>query len=234
MRPATRYELRPTGSQTFEIAAADGRSCFAAELERSYALQSEGRFREACEVRYASFRRLADILPDDEAVELEWSHAESRAAVETVHASAADHFLAGDTELATALLELLLELDPEDHTGGTALLGFCYVEGEEYELYDELTLDLGDTPEGCLLAAWASFRRTGEVSQAAAEALRSRCTALVEEFCREEHPADEAFMADMESDRPSKAAEARRLWLQTECLWSRHGDFTAEMKRLFL
>ena len=33
------------------------------------------------------------------------------------------------------------------------------------------------------------------------------------------HPADESYIADIESERPSRRALARELWLQTEHLW---------------
>lgn len=48
---------------------------------------------------------------------LEWNHA-IRAALELIRASAIDHFLINDFEMSAALLELLLELDPEDHLEG--------------------------------------------------------------------------------------------------------------------
>ena len=39
-------------------------------------------------------------------------------ALELIRASAIDHFLINDFEMSAALLELLLELDPEDHLRG--------------------------------------------------------------------------------------------------------------------
>ena len=39
------------------------------------------------------------------------------------------------------------------------------------------------------------------------------------EFTADEHPADEAYLRDIGSERPSPAAQARELWLQTENLW---------------
>lgn len=229
-----RYHLRPTNHQTYEVEARGGRSDFARELKRSYELQDKGDFYGACDVRYASFRRLAEIIPDDELTPLEWNHAESRAALETTYASGVDHFLAGDTEMAMAILELLLELDPEDHLGATPLLCFCYVAEEEYALYEQTAMDIADSAEGALLAAWASFRRTGAIERDAASLLEGRYRAVVDEFCRDEHPADEVFMAAAESSRTAAWVRARELWLQTEPLWSRHGDFIDALRNEFL
>lgn len=45
------------------------------------------------------------------------------------------------------------------------------------------------------------------------------------EFTAVEHPADERYLRDIEGERPSAAAQARELWLQTEILWTRFPDF---------
>lgn len=232
MNPKVRYELQPTANQNFHVVARGGRGEFASELERSYDLQGEGHFREACEVRYAALCRLVDFLPDHETA-LDWNHEESRAAIETVQASAVDHFLAGDLEMATASLELLMELDPEDHTGSEPLLCFCYVAIGEYALYDSLSVDLADTAAGALLSAWSSYRRTGAVSAEAVNLLRSRYGAVVAEFCGTEHGVDESFLAAAAAEHPTPEVQARQLWLQTECLWSTHGDFIEALRKEF-
>ena len=67
----------------------------------------------------------------NEEVILEWNHRNSRAALELIHASAVDHFLIDDFEMSAALLEMLLDLDPEDHLEGSELLAFDYLAMDE-------------------------------------------------------------------------------------------------------
>lgn len=224
-------ELKPTANQTFELEGR-GEYDFAAALERSYRLQDEGRIEEACNERYAAVQRLMEVLPEDEETILEFGHRNSRAAVELLQASSIDHFLIGDFEMAAALAELLLEVDPEDHLGHIAFSGFCYVALGEYELFDEIKGDIADSqPEKPILALWSSFRRTGKLPAGDMKVLRERFTAVYEEFTASEHPVDEAFMADENSDSPSRRTAARRLWLQTEHLWAQDREFIEALKR---
>ncbi len=60
------------------------------------------------------------------------------------------------------MLELLLELDPEDHLEAIILLAFNYLAMEEYELFDEVSNDISDK-YACkeVLTMWAAFRRSG-------------------------------------------------------------------------
>ena len=223
-----RVRLVPTPHQTFEITGFD----FAAALERSYRLQSEGDVHGACTLRYDSFRHIVDTLPDDDEVVLEWEHRNSRAAIETVQASAVDHFLLGDLEMATAMLEMLLDVDPEDHTGSVVLLAFCYVATDEYELFDSLLTDIAEGAAARhILLAWSSFRRTGTIDPDELALLRERYGCWVEEFCADEHAADAEYMSSLESERPSSRMQARRLWLQTENLWLGNRDFIDELRR---
>lgn len=218
-------QLKPTSSQTFEL---EGRGdCdFAAVLARSYRLQEEGRTEEACDARYQGVQRLVELLPDDEEVVFEFSHRNSRAALELLQASAVDHFLAGDFEMAAALAEQLFELDPEDHPGITPLSAFCYMMLGEYELFDETMRDMADgEPEKALLGLWSSFRRTGSIPPAELQAFRSRHGELWAEFTGGDHAADDAYMADITSERPSRRAQARELWLRTEHLWLAEPQF---------
>lgn len=222
--------LRPTANQTFEIEGR-GKYDFASELEWSYRLEGEGRVEEACNVRYDAVQRLMELLPEDEETILEFGHRQSRAALELVQASSVDHFLVGDFEMAAALAELLLDLDPEDHLGHIAFAGFCYVELGEYELFDEIAGDIADSqPEKAVLELWSSFRRTGRLPQAGVQRLRERFTAVYQEFTAAEHPIDERYVSEVAGASPSRETEARRLWLQTEHLWARHSDFIEALK----
>ena len=106
--------LNPTPDQTFEVVGG-GDYDFVKVLSRSREMQEAGDVREACDMRFQAVRRLQDLLPEEEETNLEWNHRNTRAALETIFASAIDHFLIDDFEMSAALLELLLELDPEDH-----------------------------------------------------------------------------------------------------------------------
>ena len=122
--------LNPTPDQTFEVVG-EGPYNFVKVLARSREMQAAGDVREACNERFQAFQRLAELIPEDEEVNLEWNHRNSRAALELIHASAIDHFLINDFELSAALLEMLLELDPEDHLEGSELLAFDYLAMDE-------------------------------------------------------------------------------------------------------
>ena len=66
----------------------------------------------------------------------------------------------------------------------------------------------------------------GRLSAATDDCPKGSCSAsgralrpIFAEFTADEHPADEAYLRDIGSERPSPAAQARELWLQTENLW---------------
>ena len=189
--------LEPTPDQTFEVVG-EGPCNFVKVLARSREMQAAGDIEGACNERFQAFQRLAELIPEDEEINLEWNHRNSRAALELIFASAIDHFLINNFEMSAALLEMLLELDPEDHLEGSELLAFDYLAMDEQELFDEVINDVSDKHPGrevlLLLYAFA-------------------------EFTADEHPADEAYLRDIGSERPSPAAQARELWLQTENLW---------------
>lgn len=50
------------------------------------------------------------------------------------------------------------------------------------------------------------------------------------EFTAAEHPADDAYLRDIEGERPSVQAQARELWLQTENLWVLWPGFIAALQ----
>ena len=199
--------------------------------EHVEALVAEGRYDEACEARYEAFQLLVDALPEEEAMPLRWEHANSRAAVSVLYGSAVDHFRIGDLEMAMAQLELLLDCDPEDHFESVNLLALCYVAMKEWELFDDLLIDLTDkSAEAVVARLWAEYRRSGEVDRSLLSLLKSRHRAYYEELCLAEHPDDEAFRRDIGSERPSQRAEAREWWLLTEPLWNEFSEFIAVLK----
>ncbi len=218
-------QFNPTADQMFELEGR-GQYNFVRHTELVEKLVAEGRYDEACEARYEAFQLLVDALPEDEAMPLRWEHANSRAAVSIIYGSAVDHFRIGDLEMAMAQLELLLDCDPEDHFEGVNLLALCYVAMEEWELFDDLEIDLTDkSAEAVVARLWAAYRRDGEVDKAMLSLLKSRHKAYYEELCLEEHPDDEAFRRDIASERPSQRAEAREWWLLTEPLWREFSEF---------
>ena len=193
----------------------------------------EARYDEACEIRYAAFQHLADILPEDEAMPLRWEHANSRAAMSILYGSAVDHFRIGDVEMTMAQLEMLLDCDPEDHFEAINLLALCYVATEEWEAYEDITIDLTDkSPEAVVAQLWASLRRDKRLDGKLLATLKARHKAYYEELIADEHPADEAYLKDIGSDRPTQAAEAREWWLLTEPLWREYPDFVAALKKI--
>ena len=208
-----------------------GKYNFLRHKERVDSLVAEGRYMEACEARYEAFQLLAEALPEDEPMPLRWEHANSRAAVSILYGSAVDHFRIGDLEMAMAQLEMLLDCDPEDHFEGVNLLALCYVAMEEWELFDDLVIDLTDkSAEAVIARLWAAYRSEGEVDKALLSLLKSRHKTYYEELCLEEHPDDEAFRRDIASERPSQCAEAREWWLLTEPLWSEFSEFIDALK----
>ena len=226
-------ELRfnPTPDQTFELEGG-AKYNFIRAKERIDELDRAGRYAEACEARYQGFQLLADALPEDEPMPLRWEHANSRAAIMILHGSAIDHFRIGDLEMAMAQLELLLDCDPEDHLEAINLLALCYATVEEWELYDEVELDLTDkSAESVVARLWASWRRDGAVDKGALSLLRSKFKPYYAEFTAVEHPDDDAFRQDIMSERPSQGAQAREWWLLTEPLWAEFPEFVAAMRK---
>ena len=215
-----KVSLNPTPDQTFELVG-EGPYDFVRVLRHSCELQASGDIEGACNERYQAFQRLADLLPDDEEINLEWNHRNSRAALELIRASAIDHFLINDFELSAALLELLLELDPEDHLEASEQLAFDYLAMDEQELFDEVINDVSDKSPGReVLLLWAAYRRDGSLPEGELQRFRTRFAPYFAEFTADEHPADGDYLRDIESERPSHGAQARELWLQTENLWS--------------
>ncbi len=223
--------FNPTPDQTFEL---EGRGDydFVRHLNDVESLVREARYDEACEIRYAAFQHLADILPEDEAMPLRWEHANSRAAMSILYGSAVDHFHIGDVEMTMAQLEMLLDCDPEDHFEAINLLALCYVATEEWEAYEDITIDLTDkSAEAVVAQLWASQRRDGKLDGKLLATLKARHKAYWEELIADEHPADEAYLKDIGSNRPSQSAEAREWWLLTEPLLHEFPDFVNALRR---
>ena len=221
-----RVTLKPTENQNYILLGGE----FAKALDYAHSKESEGNFEEACNVRYKAFQQIVEVLPEDEAVELDFSHPKTRAAIEIVYGSAVDNFLAGDVELSAAQLELLLECDSEDHIEATPQLALCYIALEEWECLEEIVPDLGDKSAfKPLVEALAEYAREGEVSSETLAALR-RHRHLCEELQASEHSADEAYLKDISSERPTQQALAREIYLRCEPLILKYEGFINQIK----
>ena len=221
-----RITLKPTENQNFILLGGD----FAKVLDNAHKLEAEGNFEEACNTRYQAFQQIVDVLPEDDVVELDFSHTNTRSALEIIYGSAVDNFLAGDVELSAAQLELLLECDSEDHIEATPQLALCYIALEEWECLEDILPDLGDKSAfKPLVEALAEFARTGAVSADVLSALR-RHRHLCDELSREDHPADESYLKDISSERPSQQALAREIYLRCEPLLSKYDKFLAAIR----
>ena len=218
--------LKPTENQNFILLGGD----FAKTLDLAHKQEGEGNFVGACNIRYQAFQQIVEVLPEEEVAELDFSHPNTRAAIEIIYGSAVDNFLAGDVELSAAQLELLLECDSEDHIEATPQLALCYIALEEWDCLEDILPDLGDKSAfKPLVEALAEHIATGKVSAENVAALR-RHRHLCEELALEEHPADEAYLKDISSERPTQQALAREIYLRCEPLLLKHKGFTAAIK----
>lgn len=227
--------LKPTLSQTFRIVhdeEAKGTAVdFSAELARSRRAEQNGRWEEACDIRFAAVQSLVELLPEEEPIELDWEDRATRDAVVLLYSSAVDFFLVGDWEMAAAQLEMVLDVDGEDHLEATTLLAFVYVMLEEWESLDDTLPDLDDkSPEKTLLVLWSGFLRSGKVDAGTLATFKRYHAAYHRELCATEHSADNRYMADIASERPSKEALARELWFQTQHIWAANSEFIEMIK----
>lgn len=217
--------LKPTENQNFILLGGD----FAKWLDLAHKQETEGDFEAACNTRYKAFQQIVDVLPEDEVAELDFSHPNTRAAIEIVYGSAVDNFLAGDVELSAAQLELLLDCDSEDHIEATPQLALCYIALEEWDCLEDILPDLGDKSAfKPMVEALAEYAREGVISDEVLSSLR-RHRHLCDELRQTEHPADEAYMKDISSERPTQQALAREIYLRCEPLILKYEGFLAKI-----
>ena len=218
--------LKPTENQNFILLGGD----FAKWLDLAHKQESEGDFEVACNTRYKAFQQIVDVLPEDEVAELDFSHPNTRAAIEIVYGSAVDNFLAGDVELSAAQLELLLDCDSEDHIEATPQLALCYIALEEWDCLEDILPDLGDKSAfKPMVEGLAEYAREGVISDEVLSALR-RHRHLCDELRQTEHPADEAYLKDISSERPTQQALAREIYLRCEPLILKYEGFVDALK----
>ena len=221
-----KISLKPTENQNFILLGGD----FAKTLDYAHKQEAEGNFEGACNTRYKAFQQIVEILPEEEVAELDFTHPNTRAAIEIIYGSSVDNFLAGDAELSAAQLELLLECDSEDHIEATPQLALCYIALEEWDCLEDILPDLGEKSAfKPLVEALAEFARTGDIS---AEKLASlhRHKHLCNELAHTKHPADEAYLKDISSERPTQQALAREIYLRCEPLLLKYEGFLQKVR----
>ena len=231
---AARRVPENSGEETWREIIASNPAHFEAREALADRLTAEGKVAEACQLRLDGCMLVCDLLDGaDEDLMLDWEDPYTAQALGMVYGSAEDHFVIGDFEMATAMLELLADRDPEDHLNAAELLLFCYAALEEWELFDETEAMLQEGMLSAKLAGyWAAFRRAAPQSELlrVRETMRKDDPALYKEWTAAEHEITQEYLADIESRRPSAAAEARRLWLRTESLWRAFPEFIAYLR----
>ena len=218
-------ELQPTANQLFRLVSNGARGNLAARLEQSYKAEQSGDYESACAMRYEAFEDIYGLLPEDDVVELDRNHPNTLAAMEIMLASAVDNYLAGEGEMAAAQAELLLDCDSEDPLEATPILALCYAMIGEWECLEDIDGDLGDKSAiAPLLRALRQSVVGGEIeSKTIAELARFK--EFVAELKSQTHDTDESYLRDISSERPSRAALARELYLRCEPALALYPDF---------
>lgn len=222
-------ELQPIVNQLFRLVSNGARGNLAARLEQSYKAEQSGDYESACAMRYEAFEDIYGLLPEDDVVELDRNHPNTLAAMEIMLASAVDNYLAGEGEMAAAQAELLLDCDSEDPLEATPILALCYAMIGEWECLEDIDGDLGDKSAiAPLLRALRQSVVGGEIeSKTIAELARFK--EFVAELKNPTHDTDESYLRDISSDRPSRAALARELYLRCEPALVLYPDFLPQL-----
>ena len=222
-------ELQPTVNQTFRVVGTGARGNLAARLEQSYKAEQSGDYESACAMRYEAFEDVYGLFPEDDIVELDRNHPNTLAAMEIMLASAVDSYLAGEGEMAAAQAELLLDCDSEDPLEATPILALCYAMIGEWECLEDIDTDLGDKSAiAPLLRALRQFVVGGAIeSKTVAEFARFK--EFVAELKAADHTPNEEYLLDISSDRPSRAALARELYLRCEPALALYPEFVSAL-----
>lgn len=212
MRPF--LELEPTTDQNFRIIGHGSRGNLTERLEQSFKIEEQD-IEKACMMRFEAFHDIVSTLPDDEQsiVELDRNHPNTFAAMKIIYCSAIDHYLEGNYEIAAAQLEMLIDCDGEDPLEATEQLALCYMGLGDWECLEDIMGDLSDKrPIVPLIGCLKEFVQSGAVTTATAKGF-DRFKEYAAEFRATQHPADEQYAAQINSERPSRAALARQFYL---------------------
>ena len=134
--------------------------------------------------------------------------------------------------MCAAQLEMLLELDSEDHLEASTLLAYTYVALGEFESFDEVINDISDkTPDRTILLLWSDFLRTGRLPEGELQRFKRNFAPWYKEWVADEHRVNDWYLTQVSSERPSKEALARELWIQTEHLWAQNTPFIDALRK---
>jgi hypothetical protein len=220
--------LRPISTELWQVENGESLSAL---LRRTLRLEQEGDWEQACTLRFECAQQLLDAI-GEEPVRLDWNDKGSRDAMEILYRSAVDNLFVGEVETAVALWESLLDVDEEDHLEAVVPLAFAYVEIEDYDCLESAMFDISPkSAEYQLLTLWAEYRRSQGIDRDALRQLRTRHKPWYEEFIAPEHLADEAYLKDCRSERPTQQTEAREFWFATEPIWQRNGEFIETLRK---
>lgn len=223
-------ELKPTPDQTFRIIGHGSRGDLVRTLALSHEAEEQHDYERGCNIRYHAFQHIVELLPEDEPTPLDRNHPNTLAAMEIVLGSGVDNFLAGDAELAAAQFELLLDCDSEDALGCTPMLALCYVALGEWDSLEDMMLDVDEKSAlKPLLRAILTYAAEGDIDPATLAAL-ARHREFCEELLLAEHPTDERYVQDISSERPSRQALARELYLRCEPALVHHAELLSVLR----
>ncbi|MBR2331197.1 MAG: tetratricopeptide repeat protein [Alistipes sp.] len=186
---------------------------------------------QVAEKRFEMVQQFLDSI-DDEDLPLDWEHSNTRAAIETIYASAIDSLSIGEVEIAAALWENLMSMDQEDHMSVSVPLAFCYVVLEDFDCFESVMFDISTKrPEYHLLTLWLEYFRSKGLDIDALRELRTRHKAWFAEFIANSHPVDDAYLADSRKDKPTPTTEARELWFVLESLMETYPEFIEMLRK---
>lgn len=186
---------------------------------------------QVAEQRFEMVQQFLDSIEDEE-LPLDWEHSNTRAAIETIYASAIDSLSIGEVEIAAALWENLMSMDQEDHMSVSVPLAFCYVVLEDFDCFESVMFDISTKrPEYHLLTLWQEYFRSKGLDIDALRELRTRHKAWFAEFIADSHPVDDAYLADSRKDKPTPTTEARELWFVLEPLMETYPEFIEMLRK---
>lgn len=129
-------QFTPTGNNLYNI---ESDVDLGQILLKSDELMDVGRVEEACQMRYdVTVEALEQLDKIEDGIELNMQNAENQEFVDLIVKCGIDHYFISDFEIAAAILETVLDLDPEDHYGASATAGFCYAGLQEWDSLDAI------------------------------------------------------------------------------------------------
>lgn len=219
-----RIKITPSASGEYQIAAPDF-------VGFKQSLLKINDWTQAAEKRFEMVQQLLDSMGDDD-MPLDWEHSNTRAAIETIYASAIDSLSVGEIEIAAALWENLMGLDQEDHMNVSVPLAFCYVVLEDFDCLESVMFDISPKrAEYHLLMLWSEYFQTKGIAIDSLRELRTRHKAWYAEILADTHPIDDAYLADSRKEKPSPTTEARELWFVLEPLFESHPEFIETLRK---